>query len=756
MNLPLPPSPLLAFAVAAFIAAGVRAFVLDPPALSRRIRIQPIQRTPIFAASSGSGSGDDGGEEWRAFRARLVRDGLPSLDDGILSESSIADANRTSTKHPHNSRRNDRYAHLTTPLVEVGSVLLAIPTTDLCQALEQQYWHRSVVLVTEVSEDLVNGNAEERVPDEQLAEGDGRGRWSFRGLMLNRCTSDFSHCGNHQRDIQNTSSTYVEPWGQTPPNGWRVHRGGDLLGLDSSLDTHFQCLHHRRASGPLDSGSQPSGHAAQASTPSTTKLVGNLSLVTLADAQSLCQNDDPAVPHPVTTDDIATFAGFCSWRPGQLETEMGAGRNEWMVLSVDGETIWDEVQSQSRRIRDGGGGDGRGARPLEAGTDMWRAFLDRAGVSESRATERLPAGQLDFYDRMLQVWAEDHLSAARGDGRTGGGGGAAAAEASRADDDSSDTVLDDEGSPDDVGPGTLVRAASPPSNDMLLYDAEFVRSLILILEDGPDATVGILLNRPMAAAVECTEDGDPLTLRYGGPADLSSWRDGSYREDGGGDKPSSPKVEEEGYGMFADFLDLQEEGISFDALQFDDGGDDTDDGDDDDESTFVWIHRDTALGSQGVGGTRLGKSNLWLITEEDALISLQSGTLRLEDTMVFSGVCIWGEGIREQVDVFHSLEVVYPSNNRQREKDAMMDDIWNILTTRQSILAKETLESNMHAAKDAWEISHPTTKTDADPVSKSKLADATLKAWIAVNLLQDPLGTLVEVRDDQRQDLPGQ
>ncbi|KAL7455343.1 hypothetical protein ACHAWC_006874 [Mediolabrus comicus] len=118
---------------------------------------------------------NDDVEEWRAFRARLVQNGLPSLDNP---------KNSTTT-----SSSNNRYAHITTPLVEVGSILLSIPTTDLCQALEQQYWHRSVVLITEVSNNLVNGSIETDVPEDELAMGDKRGRWSYRGLLLNRCTN---------------------------------------------------------------------------------------------------------------------------------------------------------------------------------------------------------------------------------------------------------------------------------------------------------------------------------------------------------------------------------------------------------------------------------------------------------------------------------------------------------------------------------------------------------------------------------------
>ena len=90
---------------------------------------------------------NDAEDEWRAFRARLVQNGLPSLEDG----SRISGTDTTT------SSNNQHYAHITTPLVEIGSILLSLPTTDLCQALDQQYWHRSVVLITNVTSNIVNG-----------------------------------------------------------------------------------------------------------------------------------------------------------------------------------------------------------------------------------------------------------------------------------------------------------------------------------------------------------------------------------------------------------------------------------------------------------------------------------------------------------------------------------------------------------------------------------------------------------------------
>ena len=85
---------------------------------------------------------------------------------------------------------------------------------------------------------------------------------------------------------------------------------------------------------------------------------------------------------------------------------------------------------------------------------MWRNILDVIHVSELRATECLPAGQLDFYDRMFEVWADDSLNLDK--------------------DDSYDSVLALDDSPGQIGPRTLVRGKSHVLNDMVLFEAEFI------------------------------------------------------------------------------------------------------------------------------------------------------------------------------------------------------------------------------------------------------------------------------------------
>ena len=690
-------------------------------------------------------------EQWRAFRAKLVQNGLPSIPS---KDNNHNNDNETNTQNKQNET-NIRYAHETTPLVEVGTILLSSPTKDLCQALEQQYWHRAVVLITEVAEDVINGNEEDLVPDDQLAQGKNRGRWSYRGILLNRMTDLV---------LDGTSGDQMSQQflGQMKQSGWNVHRGGDLLSLNSSNGpTEFTCLHHNDPKAKKDSNLEQV----------STRLMGDLSFLSLEDAQRLCyeshnsENDsieqDNTLYHPK---DFFTYGGFCSWRPGQSELEMGEDREEWHAISVDPHTILQQIQQQydeAKMVLKFSYNDGSNISQglLESGTQMWKNFFSLIDISETKATERLPVGQLEFYDQMLNVWAQDNLQF-----NTNGNN------------NNYHENFNMEDSSHQIRPGTLLRSKLPISKDMLLYEPEFIRSLILVLEETDSATVGIMLNHPLKGAVECVKGKIPLPLRYGGPIDLSSWKDGSFLDEISEDEDTFD--EDDNYDgddeMYEGFLDYQN-GIETDLIMNEDGNsfDVYEDAqDDEDDELFLWIHRDVALGSQAPekgGGTRLGTSDVWLIQENDALKALQSGLLSLKDTMVFSGVCIWekkknlgmcGGGLREQVDALQSFEIVPSGSSHEEEgilgdpeEEPAMERVWDILGDHQNVLENETLEANIQATMDAWEscnaavrhrynTNHPTANRAHQNMD---LSDAALRAWVGVNLLLDPLGTLVEV-----------
>mmetsp|Transcript_22955 Transcript_22955/g.48568 ORF Transcript_22955/g.48568 Transcript_22955/m.48568 type:complete len:486 (+) Transcript_22955:1-1458(+) len=466
----------------------------------------------------------------------------------------------------------------------------------------------------------------------------------------------------------------------------------------------------------------------------------------------------------------------------------------------------DDANHDSGIVRNDGSieKEARARRIIEAGTNLWRNLLSKIDYPESKALNRLPRGQLQFYDEMLNVWAEDNLIVSNnhhddvenvedekkvrrikqeeiGEDSTDLGIGPGALLRSRSH-CSQTTPKDASASSSSTSESTSTSALYP--NDTLLYEQEFLKSTFLVLEDTPEATVGIILNHPMAAEIDCIVGKEPLPLRYGGPMDVMSWKDGSFRYDdneeedyeevedcydgdGAGrenDENGPDKDEENDDNVLYDgFMDY-----AFDLEGNNDYFDDYDD-EDDDSSPFVWIHRNQYLGSLGPnkgGGTPLGSSNIYHIRENDAISALQSELLSAKDVMVFSGVCLWekgpnlgvcGGGLREQVDVFGVFEIVraYNENDEDGRTNVVMDSVWDVLS-KQRVLRKETIEDNVNAVISAWNSCGAIFRDVDDSPKRKKvslkeeLSEAALQAWVGVNLLDDPLGTLVEIKSNRR------
>jgi len=141
--------------------------------------------------------------------------------------------------------------------------------------------------------------------------------------------------------------------------------------------------------------------------------------------------------------------------------------------------------------------------------------------------------------------------------------------------------------------------------------------------------------------------------------------------------------------------------------------------------------------------------------------------------MVFSGVCIWekdpelgrvGGGLLEEIDTLQTMEVVRGGREDDEEgKDGdVMHSVWKILSQRQDVLVKDSLTGSIDAVMDAWaacssscsNVNAPTNRRSSrNSSSREALSDAALRGWVEVNLLGDPLGTLVKVKKARGQDL---
>lgn len=618
-----------------------------PPLHARRL----ISNSRIILLRS---TGDEGEEEdWRAFRARLVQTGIKTHDEITTTESTDEQQQDSS----------DRWAFSTDKNVERGTILLSIPTLDLCQGIAQNYFHRCVVLVTDT--DVRWEGDDDDGDDAALVAGGVKSELGgIRGILLNRPTN-----------------LLVEEEGEDDDDsvdGWNIWYGGDISGLhnlQSGATTEFVCLH------TLNS---------KASQEVSIEVMPGLSYSTLDGARKLVADGDAQIK------DFYSFGGYCAWRPSQLQLlEMGDDRDEWYSVSMDKESILDEM----KRLKEQGTSE---SEELITGVEMWDRLISTIGKTED-ATQRLSPARLKFYDGMLHAWAEENLVY----GSVEDLGGDAIATLLR--------VTTEE--PKDVEPGMIVRASvrnkvadsekedTPP---FMLADQELHRGTVLILEEGEGSTIGVILNLPMGGEVEVM-DGVSLPLRYGGPIGAE------------------------------DTLDA-----------YDEGKKDVDEGD-----PFTWLHyRDPSLPQANIG-TPLGKSGIYSLTDEEVITALQEGKVKGDEIMVIAGLCVWekddelglqGGGMMEQVRSLGTFEIAFNPGGSSADTKRI-SKMWSLLQ-KQKVLTSETMGENIEIAVSTWEAFDEDITTSADDGAKAPekelLADAALQAWVSVNLLGEPLSTDIE------------
>jgi len=274
------------------------------------------------------------------------------------------------------------------------------------------------------------------------------------------------------------------------------------------------------------------------------KIIKQIQWTTLDAAQFLVR-EGHAVP-----EDFQVYCGFAAWSPGQLQKELE--RNNWYMASVDSQTILQELLNRPIGDLD--------VDPF--GLDTWRklsARIGRVGDTTTEAAER-------FDDCMLLEWIRAHLLK---------------------DGDEARVPL----VPPTRPPGTILRASGP----FLLDNQEFHKSLLLVLEDTPAATTGVILNLP---GTECISIGDEsIPVRYGGK-----------------------------FGVHGQL-----------------------------EKPVTWYHNDASLRAAQVGSPAgTSKTGIWTCTREDAETAIEIGLASLDDFLVVQGATVFPK--KNDVDALAALE----------------------------------------------------------------------------------------------------
>jgi putative AlgH/UPF0301 family transcriptional regulator len=376
---------------------------------------------------------------------------------------------------------------------------------------------------------------------------------------------------------------------------------------------------------------------------------------------------------------------------GELE------RKSWYMVATDSQTLLQELAKQAD-----------GADPRDAGLDTWDLLMRMIGRGET-ADEY--SG--DFDDLILKEWALENLLSCDG----GGGAGDRRRSSTPSTEDllgkaPVDQLWGQVSAPsrgEYVTEGSLLRASPADRSPFLLQDQALHKSVVLIISEGENISVGVILNRPAAKGLDMqiTDKSTgkcktvTLPLRFGG----------QYAVKG--------------------------------------------------EDPLLWLHCNPRLRAAQVGlEVGFGRGTVFKCSSEQVTSAIGQGLATPEDFLVISGVSVWtkdegGFDFGMQGEVQRGRFEVIP--------DRQVPDVWDSLK-KQEVLTKLNLVSNLAIANEAWTkaangaaISEQESKDDTptgdlgagfddevdalvfkSDVKVSSLSDDALRSWVATFLLGAP------------------
>lgn len=434
-------------------------------AFSNNARVRPAAgfgRTRLMMADEPTADNDDEGEDWRAFRAKLVMSESPSsspqpssIKDENSSEDSIegpiiddSDLDGFGALFSESSISGftpldpSQWAYDSGKVIEKGAVILGGVEQDFGFGLRQQYFHKAVILVLDHDENTFT-----------------------KGIILNR-PSD--------RMMDDDTNEGLK---------WRVWFGGDVQGLDSIMP-EIVCLH-----------SLKSEEAREASN----TVMKDIQWTSFTNAKKLVKKGVASGP-----DDFWLFAGYAGWGPSQLAGELD--RKSWYMCATDSQTLLKELSRQSK-----------GVDPRDAGLETWDLLMDMIGRGET-AEEK--GGSFD--DLMLKEWSQANL--VKFDFDYGEVGLAKNLTMGGADVSSGtvDTLMKEAAKmalAGDLSAGTLLRGSSADRSPFLLKKQEMHHSLVLVILEDDKVSLGCMLNHPATKGYEVGTIKTGVTsipIRYGG------------------------------------------------------------------------------------------------------------------------------------------------------------------------------------------------------------------------------------------------
>ena len=318
---------------------------------------------------------------------------------------------------------------------------------------------------------------------------------------------------------------------------------------------------------------------------------------------------------------------------------------------------------------------------------------------------------------MLKEWARDKVLSAEAGGnaglRTQPSKVASTQQVMRVHSASIDDMMkraQSEARGEKVTVGSMVRASSVDRSPFLLENQEYHKSIVLVLLDDVNLSVGVILNLPAANGVELAlvdkntgaQRMLQIPVRFGG----------QYAIQG--------------------------------------------------QSPTMWLHyseslREAEVGSP-IGETREASNGIWKCTQDEASSAIGQGLARPSDFLIVSGLCVWTKGAQSdtrgiQGEVMEKRFEVIPQSQ--------FSEVWAGLK-KQEVLTKVNLLKNLSSGYTAWKAASTDDKSEAsdeDVISDgigegydeendsfvfksektvSQLSDDALRSWVATFLLGAP------------------
>mmetsp|Transcript_16380 Transcript_16380/g.29579 ORF Transcript_16380/g.29579 Transcript_16380/m.29579 type:complete len:682 (+) Transcript_16380:160-2205(+) len=413
---------------------------------------------------------DEEGEDWRAFRAKLVMSespsssssssssspqsitaGIDNSDNNIIADDSdldgigslFSDDSLSTTESGFTPLDPSQWAYDSGKVIETGAVILGGVEQDFGFGLRQQYFHKAVILVLDHDANTFT-----------------------KGIILNR-PSDRMMDDDVNEGLK-----------------WRVWYGGDVQGLDSLLPD-IVCLHSLR------------GKEARECSVTVMK---DIQWTSFENAKKLVKKGFASGP-----EDFWLFAGYAGWGPSQLSGELD--RKSWYMCATDSRTLLKELARQSKGID-----------PRDAGLPTWELLMSMIGRGD---TADECSGSFD--DLMLKEWSQanlvkfDYREAGLAKNPSFGGVDISAGTIDKVMEAAARASLS---SDDDVKAGSILRGSAADRSPFLLKKQELHHSLVLVVLEDDKVTLGCMLNHPATKGYEVGDSkkgtSSIIPVRYGG------------------------------------------------------------------------------------------------------------------------------------------------------------------------------------------------------------------------------------------------